>query len=300
MAKYVIEDTTLNNTANAIREKTGKTDKITPSNFATEISSIESGSKVTKGIVINECDENGYATDVSIVGMTNIPNYYIGTDYTNKRSALCQNLKKIELPEEISTIGNYAFANCENLTMTKLPNGITVIYASAFSSCSNLALTELPSGLTRILGTSFNNCKNLALMELPSGLTEIGEKAFYNCEKMTISEIPSGITKIGAGTFYGCLNLSKIICQGAITEIAGTSWQGAFAACSNLVTFALPNVIAVPTLGHATYIFNSTPIGNGTGYIYVPDVLVDSFKSATNWSTYADQIKPISELEVSS
>ena len=43
MAKYVIEDTTLNNTANAIREKTGKTDKITPSNFATEIASIVSG-----------------------------------------------------------------------------------------------------------------------------------------------------------------------------------------------------------------------------------------------------------------
>lgn len=43
MAKYVIEDTTLNNTANAIREKTGKTDKLTPSNFATEIASIVSG-----------------------------------------------------------------------------------------------------------------------------------------------------------------------------------------------------------------------------------------------------------------
>lgn len=31
--------------------------------------------------------------------------------------------------------------------------------------------------------------------------------------------------------------------------------------------------------------------------IYVPDSLVDSYKTATNWSTYADQIKPISELE---
>lgn len=31
--------------------------------------------------------------------------------------------------------------------------------------------------------------------------------------------------------------------------------------------------------------------------IYVPDSLVDGYKTATNWSTYADQIKPISELE---
>ena len=31
-------------------------------------------------------------------------------------------------------------------------------------------------------------------------------------------------------------------------------------------------------------------------FFYVPDDLVDSYKEATNWSTYADQIKPISEL----
>lgn len=43
MAKYVIEETTLTNTANAIREKTGKTDAITPTNFATEIASIQGG-----------------------------------------------------------------------------------------------------------------------------------------------------------------------------------------------------------------------------------------------------------------
>ena len=52
MSKYVIEDTTLNNTANAIREKTGKTDKITPSNFATEIASIVSGGESSSGIKI--------------------------------------------------------------------------------------------------------------------------------------------------------------------------------------------------------------------------------------------------------
>jgi hypothetical protein len=30
--------------------------------------------------------------------------------------------------------------------------------------------------------------------------------------------------------------------------------------------------------------------------IYVPDALVNSYKSASNWSTYADRIKGLSEL----
>lgn len=43
MAKYVIEDTTLTNIASAIREKTGKSDLLLPSQMPSEIQSISSG-----------------------------------------------------------------------------------------------------------------------------------------------------------------------------------------------------------------------------------------------------------------
>lgn len=39
-----------------------------------------------------------------------------------------------------------------------------------------------------------------------------------------------------------------------------------------------------------------TTITKGTGYVYVPDDMVETYKSATNWSAYADQIKGMSEL----
>jgi hypothetical protein len=43
-------------------------------------------------------------------------------------------------------------------------------------------------------------------------------------------------------------------------------------------------------------VFSSSAIANGTGFVYVPDNLVEKYKTATNWSTYASQIKPMSEL----
>jgi hypothetical protein len=55
------------------------------------------------------------------------------------------------------------------------------------------------------------------------------------------------------------------------------------------------NSTTLATLG-STNAFSNTPIASGTGYIYVPDDLVDRYKQATNWSTYASQIKGISEL----
>jgi hypothetical protein len=44
-----------------------------------------------------------------------------------------------------------------------------------------------------------------------------------------------------------------------------------------------------------TNAFVNTPIAKSTGYIYVPRALVDSYKSATNWSTYANQIRAIED-----
>ena len=35
-----------------------------------------SGSNITKGFIVNECNENGYPIDISIVGMTEIPHKY--------------------------------------------------------------------------------------------------------------------------------------------------------------------------------------------------------------------------------
>lgn len=98
-------------------------------------------------------------------------------------------------------------------------------------------------------------------------VTKVGRSAFSFCEALTTVNFPN-TTSIGDSAFYRCLQLTKVI--------IGT------------------NQLTVATL--STYVFNSTPIASGTGYIYVPDNLVNSYKTATNWSTYASQIKGISEL----
>lgn len=69
---------------------------------------------------------------------------------------------------------------------------------------------------------------------------------------------------------------------------------GLFTNDSNIEKIVLSNTSMV-TLQN-TNAFSGTSIANGTGYVYVPDELVNTYKSANNWSTYAAQIKGISEL----
>lgn len=47
-----------------------------------------------------------------------------------------------------------------------------------------------------------------------------------------------------------------------------------------------------------TNLFHGSPISSGTGYIYVPSALVDSYKADSKWSQYADQFRALEDYTV--
>ena len=126
--------------------------------------------------------------------------------------------------------------------------------------------------------------------KLLNGVTSIGDYAFYYRANLTLTEIPNSVTSIGEYAFYYCTSLSSIELSDSLVSIN----KYAFYSCDKLTTVILRNITSVPSLGSSA--FSYTPIANSTGYIYVPDALIDSFKIATNWSTYASQIKGVSQL----
>ena len=66
-----------------------------------------------------------------------------------------------------------------------------------------------------------------------------------------------------------------------------TFWQ---VASINCVILRNETVVAL-----GLYAFLDTPIASGTGYVYVPSALVDSYKSSAQWSAYANQIRAIED-----
>ena len=98
--------------------------------------------------------------------------------------------------------------------------------------------------------------------------TSIGEYAFNGCVALTTADF-SLVTKIGANAFGGCNSLKALALR--------------------LTTKA--------TLSN-TSALNSTPIASGTGYIYVPGALLDSYKADSKWSTYANQFRKLENYTV--
>lgn len=138
------------------------------------------------------------------------------------------------------------------------------IKVSRFNGCTALTSVSF-AAVTDIATSAFNGCTGLVSISFPV-LESIGSYAFNNCTRLPEADFPN-LKSIAAGGFYGTRALERLVIRSA----------------------------TVCTLADKSA-FQSSAIANGTGYIYVPDGLTDSYKAATNWSAYASQIKPLSEL----
>ena len=178
------------------------------------------------------------------------------------RTILDRSISGAYVNDSVESVGDYAFAYCSKLTSVDFPL-VTSIGTYAFNGCS--ALTSVNFPLVTSIGTyAFYNCKVLTTVNFPL-VTSIGNSAFWGCSALTAADFPL-VTSIGNSAFYNCSALTALILRSEImATLSGTN------------------------------AFTSTPIASGTGYIYVPSALMDNYKSATNWSTYANQIRAIED-----
>lgn len=149
-------------------------------------------------------------------------------------------------------------------TITSYTNDrITIIGAQAFRG-SKITSISCPN-VTSVEAYGLESCSSLVNVNLPK-VNSLKNYAMQNCKALVRLEFPNKITTQGA-VWINCTALTTLILRGSTMSGLGNK-----------------------------NCFNGTPIASGTGYIYVPDNLVSTYKANTNWANFADQIKPLSEL----
>ena len=164
--------------------------------------------------------------------------------------------------------------------ITNLPSGDDSMLISLIDRTATSF--EIPEGTTSIGYYAFANCSSLASIIIPDGVTLIGEGAFGLCTSLTSITMPDSVTSIEDSAFYGCTGLASITIPNSVTSID----SHAFEDCTNLTEIDFSTHTTVPTL-NSTNAFNNT---SASLVIKVPSALVDEWKAATNWATYADKI----------
>lgn len=171
----------------------------------------------------------------------------------NAFSNISGELTGVILPDCVTSIGDYAFANCTSLISIVIPDSVTKLGSGVFFGCSKLSSVTLSKNLTSIPSSAFINCTNLrtSTITIPEGITYIGNGAFAN--SLNAVTLPSSIRQIDDGAFAG------------IT----------FVNCSAVTT--------PPTIQSQTFVTNASLV------ILVPAESLNAYKSA--WGQYAAYIR---------
>ena len=208
-----------------------------------------------KGVDMTGVSFPGYASKIGEISGG-------GTVGWDQKSLTEKSYEIINLDNSASFVAKYAFQNNNTIKTVNLLYATSVGY-NAFYGCQELSQVSLPV-CSYIGNNAFYQCTHLSQLSLPV-CSSIGTYAFYFCTHLSQVSLPV-CSSIGAYAFGFCTLLSIItIGYSSICSLSGSN------------------------------AFNYTPIASGTGSIYVPTSLVDSYKSATNWSYFSTQIFPIPE-----
>ena len=194
-------------------------------------------------------------------------------------------------------------------------------------------ITLTLTGVTNLRGDSFPNCKGVSVLNLPD-IQQLQNNALAHTyiDEINLNDGPIACTT--QGVFQGSQNLRKLRIKGACAkygkplEYASTAYNFC-SQCPNLEIFDFefltgPSVVAklyklagnifvgdnklkALILRNSNLVIkadtdsaNNIPpmVKSGTGYVYVPSVLLEAYKADDSWSTYAAQFRVLEDYTV--
>ena len=148
--------------------------------------------------------------------------------------------------------------------------------------CKALKKADIPV-VKIVTGDMFNDCWELEDVNMPLVET-INNYGFYRCSKLKKLKLPK-CNRIYLNSFGGT-GLNKTLLN--VLDIFG----GAGGRIES--DFRQTQLVSLVIRGEDGVCASSARFP-ADSKIYVPDSLVEQYKESTNWSLYANQIKPLSE-----
>jgi hypothetical protein len=99
-------------------------------------------------------------------------------------------LTNVTIPDSVTSIGAYAFANSINLQNATIGNGVTSIGFAAFENCFDLTNVTTGCALTNIDDYAFESCSALGSVNFSGNAPAIGNFVFFYDDSATAYYLP--------------------------------------------------------------------------------------------------------------
>ena len=162
---------------------------------------------------------NGGQTDISL------PSSCGGKSYAVYRYAFYgrAELSSVTLSENITALGDFAFAYCTKLKEIRLPASVESLgwYVFAYNGALQEVRFAPECAIAEISSAAFTGCESLAEISIPESVSSIGFSAFAGCKSLESVLIGENIKSLGRGAFEGCLGIKEIHFEAAYVSYCG-------------------------------------------------------------------------------
>lgn len=209
----------------------------------------------------------------------------------------CYFLEKIHFPEGLERIKNSCFHQCWGLTQIEFPSSLKYIERGAFARCENLSSLVFPDSEFTVMRDAFHQCPKLASLSgnyvSRDGRSMVQDNTLVCVALAGLEEyvIPAGITSTCTihGFQDGLKSLKRLIYPDTVTQI-GQIWDCEGLESITINTTTPPSFIIIMSWvnDNTVELYNTNDCA-----IYVPAEALESYKTATGWSIYADRVQAI-------
>ena len=202
------------------------------------------------------------------------------------------NIKEINIPNSVTSIGHSAFDNCSSLNSViwnakncadfaiNSDSPFYDIHSQILSFTFGKEVESIPSYLC-------SNMSSLTEIKLPNSMKNIGSYSFSGCNKLLSLTIPSNVVSIGYNAFKGCSTLQTINWEAEnCIDLSSCPFNG----CYNLSEFIFANEVR--------YIPSYLCYGISIEKISIPDKVSSIGEYAFYYCTKLKKVRNFSELNI--
>lgn len=189
-------------------------------------------------------------------------------------------IEKLEIPEGVVSVGDYAAMRCESLKELKI-GGVSSLGTRAFANCPQLATVELTAtGIDRLPEGIFEACGGLKSIDLSAlaNCHNIGPWAFAECNGIETLVLPPATVELAKGSLYAASSLSILSLPSEISMID----DHAMGSMSGMETLMVNAVERVPQLGSNVW----ANVDQSKITLVTPTDRTDDYRDSDQWKEF--------------
>ena len=166
----------------------------------------------------------------------------------SETDALIQGCNNTVIPDDVKSIGEYAFDGITGLTNIEIPGNVSSIGSYAFSDCCDLETIIIAVGVENIGAGAFSGCSNLTSVAIPNSVTSINYGAFSGCCSLMSIMLSDSLTSIRRSIFEDC-SIADVYYRGTEDD-----WEDKFYADGGLLmNYHIANLFTSEDLDTSLY-----------------------------------------------